>query len=814
MSSKRSPLGTITNKTVNVINKTTTPTSGVKKQTQSSSSIQKSKTIVKSTTTPTASNLFKKPIGGGINKTLNNNKKTTTSTPSPTTSSSSSSTPSILSMSSIHDAVLGNHLSPLPSSLTPNQTPSPFDSYNTHANNISLNDSSYEHDFSFTMSPPKINDLTSTTTNAATTTTTGNTKPPTTSSTLPIITGIKKKFDGPKSLLKKSFNHNNNIIHHGGGGEQQPSQPHHNHLDFTFSFSSDAGTINPNHHEDLLSCSQLKQQPSSTTTSVPIAPLSTINQLLARNPSLILTKSAQKKLVTPEDIRSRVLHLDTLAQNLRNQFEQQQKESEIEMEREKELSSSKPPRMSLALPDIRTQLDYEEKCKENHRQKEEIISLNNIIETLKSDQYDNQSLKDNIKELNDKIYLLSNNNMENELKAKTELVMNQQMEINRLSQLLEKGQKEIQHLLEKSHRDEALRKVLHNTIQELKGNIRVFCRIRPFLSNKQIENPPIYNLPNNSDNLIDISVLSSSAIGTQSIKKASYTFDKIFDTNSSQEMVFEEISQLVQSSLDGYNTCIFTYGQTGSGKTFTMEGNGNEENRGMIPRTVEKIFNSAQSLGMNGWQYEMEAFFLEIYNETINDLLIVDKVNGNIKYDIRHEGTSITHISNLTTVKVCKAEDVFELLGIASKNRAVAKTLCNDRSSRSHSVFQLRIKGTNSITGIKTMGILNLIDLAGSERLSKSGASGDRLKETQSINKSLSCLSDVISALANKEQHIPYRNSKLTYLLQNSLGGNSKTLMFVNISPESGDLQETMSSLRFASKVNSCELGAARKQSS
>jgi len=283
---------------------------------------------------------------------------------------------------------------------------------------------------------------------------------------------------------------------------------------------------------------------------------------------------------------------------------------------------------------------------------------------------------------------------------------------------------------------------------------------------------------------------------------------------------FEEISQLVQSALDGYNTCIFAYGQTGSGKTFTMEGPGfesedmpivDEAKRGMIPRAVEQIFVSSQALKEKGWEYEMEVMFLEIYNEQLRDLLAT-KRSDDTKYEIKHDNKGNTTVTNMTTVKVRNPSQVYGLLTRASNHRSVAATKMNEHSSRSHSVFQLKISGINALTGETCNGILNLIDLAGSERLEKSGAIGTQKTETISINKSLSSLGDVIASLANKEQHIPYRNSKLTYLLQNSLGGNSKTLMFVNISPRATDLNESMSSLRFAAKVNACEIGTAKRQ--
>lgn len=313
-------------------------------------------------------------------------------------------------------------------------------------------------------------------------------------------------------------------------------------------------------------------------------------------------------------------------------------------------------------------------------------------------------------------------------------------------------------------------------------------------------------------------------------KKHNFRFDKIFPPTSTQAAVFEEISQLVQSALDGYNACIFAYGQTGSGKTFTMEGPGisssQSESRGMIARAVEQIFNTSYKLKEKGWEYDMYVSFMEIYNETLRDLLekpkkdsVADPKKEEKKYEIKHDvNNGETTVTNLTTIKVDDPDRVHDLLKTANKNRAVGKTNMNARSSRSHSVFQMRLVGRNTVTGEKVNGLLNLIDLAGSERLDSSGATGDRLTETKNINKSLACLGDVIAALgksdleikstfenfifsaqfanlfitANGDPHIPYRNSKLTYLLQNSLGGNSKTLMFVNISPTSASLNETL----------------------
>jgi kinesin family protein C1 len=271
--------------------------------------------------------------------------------------------------------------------------------------------------------------------------------------------------------------------------------------------------------------------------------------------------------------------------------------------------------------------------------------------------------------------------------------------------------------------------------------------------------------PSEKKDTIELYQSVETASGNLQSKTYPFSFDKVFQPNVPQAEVFEEISQLVQSALDGYNICIFAYGQTGSGKTYTMEGpdklhGPDDVHTGMIPRAVKQIYSAAEKLKEKGWAYSMEAQFLEIYNETLRDLLSKD--NETKKHEIRHDNAKArTTVTDATNIVVDTPEAVFELLDRASKNRAVAATNCNERSSRSHSVFTLRLTGTNTVTDETCYGVLNLIDLAGSERLSSSGSTGERLKETQAINKSLSCLGDVIYSLANKDAHIPYRNSKV-----------------------------------------------------
>ncbi|KAJ2720443.1 kinesin-like nuclear fusion protein [Coemansia sp. Benny D115] len=482
----------------------------------------------------------------------------------------------------------------------------------------------------------------------------------------------------------------------------------------------------------------------------------------------------------------------------------------------------------------------EEQLQEEQRAlKRSVSELQDQLETtegrLKSKREECVRLEDTIsKQASAQLELESSYRM---AKAKVEqledTVSQREARIAELEETLSARNQLVEELEAKLRVEESTRRRLHNTIQELKGNIRVFCRVRPLsVEEKDAADALPIKLPESEErNEIELTQVSENALGKATSKVFPFKFDRVFEPEASQGAVFDEVSQLIQSALDGYPVCIFAYGQTGSGKTHTMQGpdsldaRASAENReilGIIPRAVQQIYDNTSRLAERGWEYELEGQFLEIYNETLQDLLAPtqrgssgDKHgaagNGG-KLEIYQDGEGHTRVKNLTTVKVDSAERVHWLLARAAENRTVAATNCNERSSRSHSVFTLHLRGKNSLTGEVSSGTLNLIDLAGSERLSSSGSVGERLKETQAINKSLASLGDVIAALAKGSRHVPYRNSKLTHLLQESLGGNSKTLMFVCVNPSPSSTQESLCSLQFATKVNSCQIGTARRQ--
>lgn len=399
-----------------------------------------------------------------------------------------------------------------------------------------------------------------------------------------------------------------------------------------------------------------------------------------------------------------------------------------------------------------------------------------------------------------------------QIAEKTEQINETKINSEKLTQKVEDIKNKLILVNNELVKEETIRRILHNNLQELRGNIRVYCRIRPTLAkeNKDTEHLKISPFDDtNGTQQIEISKNNIHANST-STQNFNFKFDKIFNTKDNNTDVFNEVGQLVQSALDGYNVCIFAYGQTGSGKTYTML---NPED-GIIPSTIVHIFNWTENLKERGWKYSITCQFVEIYNENIVDLLRSsnsnDDTEATTRHDIRHNmETQDTTITNVTTCELDSEATVEAVLRRASKLRSTASTKSNEHSSRSHSIFIVHLKGENSMTGERSEGTLNLIDLAGSERINVAHVDGERLRETQHINKSLSCLGDVIHALNDSsvnKRHIPFRNSKLTYLLQNSLTGNSKTLMFVNISGASNHINETLNSLRFASKVNATKM--------
>jgi kinesin family protein C1 len=410
--------------------------------------------------------------------------------------------------------------------------------------------------------------------------------------------------------------------------------------------------------------------------------------------------------------------------------------SQIELDKKlKELAAAQGD-----LQVLRTELDRERKNNQNLRQNLDTAGSNSV------------TLESTISALKARIEFLESGREE------------QSQAFERLNQQMMDAVAETNVAKEKLRREETLRRKLHNQVQELKGNIRVFCRVRPPLGVEEVSGATQFIYPDESEDCKEINIVGpeeKSSLGAVTRKNHNFSFDHVFGPSAQNSDVFDEISQLVQSALDGYNVCIFCYGQTGSGKTHTMS-----SLDGMIPRAVHQIYETATGLEEKGWRYKMEGNFVEVYNENLNDLLGKAEELDRKKLDIRHDmQKGKTIITDVTTVQLDSPEMVESILKRAASNRSVAATKANERSSRSHSVFILKLIGENYITGERSEGTLNLVDLAGSERLSHSGATGERLRETQNINRSLSCLGDVIAALGQGKEggHIPYRNSKVCF---------------------------------------------------
>lgn len=277
-----------------------------------------------------------------------------------------------------------------------------------------------------------------------------------------------------------------------------------------------------------------------------------------------------------------------------------------------------------------------------------------------------------------------------------------------------------------------------------------------------------------------------------------YLFDRVIKPNSSQEKVYEIVAKdIVKDVLNGYNGTIFAYGQTSSGKTHTMEGKlGDPTWQGIIPRIVHDIFNHIYNME-EALEFHIKVSYFEIYMDKIRDLLDVSKVN----LSVHEDKNRVPSVKGATERFVSSPEEVFETIALGKSNRHVAVTNMNEHSSRSHSVFLIQVKQENIENQKKLLGKLYLVDLAGSEKVSKTGAEGSVLDEAKNINKSLSALGNVIAALADGKTHVPYRDSKLTRILQESLGGNARTTIVICASPASFNEAETKSTLDFGKRA-------------
>ncbi|XP_064332761.1 kinesin-like protein KIFC2 isoform X3 [Camelus dromedarius] len=332
---------------------------------------------------------------------------------------------------------------------------------------------------------------------------------------------------------------------------------------------------------------------------------------------------------------------------------------------------------------------------------------------------------------------------------------------------------------------------------ELKGNIRVLCRLRPGTPSSLVSLEPGPG-----------GTVTTCYRGHQ----RRFRLDWVFPPHASQEEVFRELESAVLSCLGGYSVCIFTYGQTGTGKTYSMEGP--PEDPGIAPRALQSLF---REMGTGG-QHHVTLSMVEIYNEAVRDLLAPGPPQ---RLAVRQgpAGQGGIQVAGLTHWEVPNLESLHQMLSLGRGNRATAATVMNQHSSRSHALVTLTLRTASPLRGPATSGTLHLVDLAGSERAWKAGTAGtswedrdgaQRLREARTINRSLLALGGVMTALRARRPHVPFRDSQLTRLLQPALGPGATAVLLLQISTRPEDLGETVCSLKFAERVGQVELGPAR----
>ncbi|KAF9901001.1 hypothetical protein EC991_006617 [Linnemannia zychae] len=383
-------------------------------------------------------------------------------------------------------------------------------------------------------------------------------------------------------------------------------------------------------------------------------------------------------------------------------------------------------------------------------------------------------------------------------------------EIEKLERELCESQTAARQLQQRVKEEEEVRRKLYNAIMDLKGHIRVFCRVRPHSPPDETVSSIAY------PDLEGRDVVLTPAKGPQ----CPFTFDKVFAPTSSQEDVFNDVSQMLSSVLSGGSACVLAYGSTEAGKSYTLEGSPGsaEQSMGLIPRSILQIYEATRVPESNDWRYSLEVQHIGIYNEVIYDLQGPEESSTGQAHEIQSGSGGKATVMGVTKVELTSAVMIGSLLRIAQRRRAVIKASLKDKHCHGHSVFTIRVTGVASGTGKTTEGVLHFVDLAPSDSHLGAVKNGPSIKdddEKQGVDQSLKCLGDVFFALSSKDSQVPYRGSKLTHLLQGAfVDGNTKMLFIVHISPLSANMEHTLRSLRFATKVNSCVLGGSGVSSS
>ncbi|KAK4309435.1 hypothetical protein Pmani_018932 [Petrolisthes manimaculis] len=333
----------------------------------------------------------------------------------------------------------------------------------------------------------------------------------------------------------------------------------------------------------------------------------------------------------------------------------------------------------------------------------------------------------------------------------------------------------------------------------MSDNIVVGVRVRPPIAREEADRPaPLHWHITGTNTITQVDPANNNKV----VAATPYAFDRVFGSEYGNEDVYAAVAQpIVESALTGFNGTVFAYGQTSSGKTYTMMGE--KKNPGIIPLAIQNIFHTIQNTPDR--EYLIRVSYMEIYNENISDLIAEREKRGK-SLSIREDTSGSVYVTDLKEECVNCEENLLALMRKGEKNRHVGVTNMNERSSRSHSIFRMIIESRerseeDGVEEAVTVSHLNLVDLAGSENASQSGATGDRLKEGGFINKSLFMLGRVISQLSDGERHVNYRDSKLTRILQLSLGGNARTAIICTITPAA--VEQTISTLRFASRAKS-----------